>query len=52
MSARTANERDRSAGKAPEDPRGCLVPDGRGELAGAAHDALRAACREVSTGTN
>jgi hypothetical protein len=34
MIARTANERDGSAGKARGDPRGWVVPNRRSELAG------------------
>ncbi len=52
-SARTASERDRSADEKRGDPRGSPVPEWpKGSSAGPSKDAVRAARREVSTGTN
>jgi hypothetical protein len=51
-SARTASERDRSAGEDRGDPRGSPCRMAESELGRRPEDAVRAARREVSTGTN
>jgi hypothetical protein len=52
MIARTENERDGSAGKARGDPRGVGRAEPPERARRRRRNALRAAWREVSTGTN